>query len=629
MNRRFTFVLGAMALLAGSAFAQSNSEPVQGLIIKLKPQVAASASDSAQRESSAAARVRLIDAVRAAGVVPQGERSVGSQGHHLLQLASAESGSQLQATMARLRLQPDVLAVEPDVRIKRLNVPNDPGYSSQWHLQSPTVVAAGMNMPLAWDTTTGSSAITVAVVDTGVRFTHPDLTGRVLPGYDFVSDAAYANDGNGRDADATDPGDWVTAADRTSDPAHFGSCDVEASSWHGTFITGQIAAVTNNSQGIAGLNWVGSVLPVRVAGKCGALLSDLLDGLRWAAGLSVSGVPANTHPARVINLSFGGDQACSTAYQDVINEITNAGALLVVAAGNESAAPSRPADCKRVLAVGAAQADGRKTSYSNYGSAVALIAPGGTNSQPIYSLGNLGTQGPTTDSYSQYLGTSFSAPQAAGVASLMLAVNPSLTPDQLVLLLKQTARPHVVVPGAASCSAAGNVACNCTTTTCGAGLLDGAAAVAAAIGGSVTAAVIAPIASVPVGTTVQLDGSLSTAVSGSSLRSYQWAQVSGAAVAIQNANTAVASITLPATAGSFTFSLTVTDSVGRSAQSTVTVVSTGGSSSTVVSSTTTIGSGSGGGGGGGATSWVWGLALWAWVTAVWLTRRRASKCSST
>ena len=623
MNHRFAFVLGSVALVAGSAFAQAGQEPVQGLIVKLKPQTASSTSETAQRESSASARVRLIDAVRAAGVVPQSDRSVGSQGHHLLRLASAESGSQLQATLARLRQQPDVLAVEPDVRIKRLAVPNDPGYSSQWHLQSPTVVAAGMNMPLAWDTSTGSSAITVAVVDTGVRSTHPDLAGRVLPGYDFVSDAAYANDGNGRDADATDPGDWVAASDRTGDPAHFGSCDVESSSWHGTFITGQIAAVTNNSQGIAGLTWAGSVLPVRVAGKCGALLSDLLDGLRWAAGLAVTGVPANTHPARIINLSFGGDQPCTAAYQDVIDEITNAGALLVVAAGNESVAPARPADCKRVLTVGAAQADGRKTSYSNLGSTVALLAPGGTSGQPLYSLSNTGLTAPVADTYAQYLGTSFSAPQAAGVASLMLAVNPSLTPEQLVTLIKQTARPHVVVPGAAACTTAGNVACNCSTATCGAGLLDGAAAVASASGGVITTAVIAPVASVPVGSTVQLDGSQSTAAGGSTLRGYQWSQLSGPAVSVQNASAAVASVTLPATAGSFTFSLTVTDTSGRSAQSTVTVVSTGGSTGLLTNTPT--GGGGGGGGGGGAMSVLWGVALWAWLTAVWFSRRRAAK----
>jgi serine protease len=291
----------------------------------------------------------------------------------------------------------------------------------------------------------------------------------------------YANDGNGRDADPSDPGDWVTAADKTALPALYSFCDVAPSSWHGTFIAGQIAAVANNSAGITGINWGGQVLPVRVSGKCGALLSDILDGMRWAAGLSVVGVPANPNPARVINLSFGGDTACSRSYQDVIDEIGKAGSLLVVAAGNSSGPLTRPADCAGVLAVGAAQADGAKTYYSDFGGNVALLAPGGDPnlaSLRIYSTTNNGTQGPAADTYGYKLGTSFAAPLAAAVASLMLSVDSTLTPAQLIERLKGSARPHVSNTSYPQCAPGISVACACTTSTCGAGLLDANAALA-------------------------------------------------------------------------------------------------------------------------------------------------------
>jgi serine protease len=340
-------------------------------------------------------------------------------------------------------------------------------------------------MPLAWDRTTGASSATVAVLDTGVRFTHPDLQGRLHAGYDFVSEVDYANDGNGRDADPSDPGDWVSSTDLRN--AVFNECQVENSSWHGTFIAGQIAAAANNSQGITGINWTGKVLPVRVSGKCGALLSDILDAMRWSAGLSVAGVPTNTNPARIINLSFGGDTPCTKGYQDTIDEIGRAGALLVVAAGNSSKALTRPADCVGVLAVGAAQADGAKTYYSDFGSNVALMTPGGDptpTSLRIYSTTNSGTQGPVSDTYGYKIGTSFSAPIAAAVASLMLSIDGTLTPAKIIERMKASARPHVSSAAYPQCATGVTVACNCTTSTCGAGLLDANAVLALVASGS-------------------------------------------------------------------------------------------------------------------------------------------------
>jgi len=589
-----------LVLLAAVFNAQAQQAPVKGLIVTLKP------TTENARETPQSARDRMQAVAREAGVTMQDGRAVSPR-LQLLQLPAAQQGEALEATMRRLRLHPDVAAVEPDVRIKRRAIPNDPGYVNQWNLQAPSATfASAINMPPAWDLTTGSATTVVAVLDVGVRLSHPDLAGKLLPGYDFASEVEYSNDGNGRDNNPDDPGDWVSAADKRNSPALFGSCDVEDSSWHGTFIAGQIAAATNNATGIAGINWQAKILPVRIAGKCGALLSDILDGIRWAAGLPVEGAPNNPNPARVLNFSFGGDAACTSAYQTTIDEATAAGALLVAAAGNETGSPTRPADCNRVLAVGAVQENGLKTTYSNYGAKVGISAPGGTADRGLYSLDNTGTTVPATDTYGSKAGTSFSTPQAAAVVSLMLAVNPGLTPQQLLDRIKSSARPHTVVQGANSCEVTPWFACNCTTTTCGAGLLDARAAVVAAAPGILPTAAITPVSQPAAGSTITLNGSASVAGTGAALTSYQWTQVSGTAVTIQNANTAQATVALPSNADTFVFRLVVTDSTGRTDDEQVSITSVAAAS---------------GGGGGGASSWLWGAALWLLAGLAWLGRR--------
>lgn len=598
------FLAAALLSVPLVALAQVGQEPVRNLLVRLKPQAE---STNAMREAPQAARERLRAVAATAGVGFTDERAVGRH-HQLLRLPAAQAGAELDATVRRLRLNPEVLDVEPDVRVRRLAVPNDPAFSAQWHLQAPTSSAAAMNMPAAWDVTTGSAGSVVAVLDVGVRFSHPDLSGRLLPGYDFVSELEYANDGNGRDADASDPGDWVSAQDRRS--PLFSTCEIEDSSWHGTFIAGQIAAATNNSIGVAGIDWQGKVLPVRIAGKCGALLSDLLDGIRWAAGLSVQGAPANPTPARILNLSFGGDAACSPSYQDVIDEIVAAGALLVVAAGNEAGPVRRPADCVGVLAVGAVQEDGRKADYSNVGARVGLMAPGGSATRAIYSLDNQGRTTPGVDTYGSKLGTSFSSPQVAGVAALMLAVNPALTPAQLVERLQASARPHVAVAGAPACSVQPAVACNCDTATCGAGLLDAAASVLAASPALAPTAVVAPVQSVVGGSSVVLNGNASAPSTGASIVAWQWTQLSGPAAGIANPGAAQTSVNLPAGAALYVFRLTVTDSAGRRDQADVAVTATAAPSSD-------------GGGGGGASGWWWGLGLWVLALGAWRQRVRS------
>ncbi len=297
----------------------------------------------------------------------------------------------------------------------------------------------------------------VAVIDTGI-LPHTDLAGRTVPGYDFIADTFVANDGNGRDNNPADPGDWV-------DIGECGATQFDASSWHGTHVAGTIGAASNNGVGVAGVNWNAKILPVRVLGKCGGYTSDIVDGMRWAAGLSVSGVPANANPADVINMSLGGSGSCSTTEQNAINAIVAAGTAVVVAAGNsnDDASGYSPASCSGVITVASNDRYGDRAWYSNYGSTVEVTAPGGDTtilSDGVLSTLDGGTTTPANNnSYAYYQGTSMAAPHEAGLASLVLGQNPGMTPSQLLSHLQATARPF---PSGSSCN----------TSICGAGIVD-------------------------------------------------------------------------------------------------------------------------------------------------------------
>ncbi len=602
------FLLPLLFGLAASLAAQAQPSVVaHGLIIQLKPGAQAvfgrELPNAAQAKRESLAHERMAAVAQGAGVKGFAHRHLSGD-HRFMRFQQPLQGAALQDTLRRLRLHPDVASVEPNMRFKPQTIPNDAKFAQQWHIGSNSTITqiAALNMSSTWAITTGT-AVVIAVVDTGVRFSHPDLIGKILPGYDFIEDVENANDGNGRDTDASDPGDWVSGSDINT--GVFAGCSLEDSSWHGTFIAGQIAAATNNTVGVSGMNWNARILPVRVSGKCGALLTDIIDGIRWAAGLSVEGVPNNPNPARVINLSFGGDQACSSSYQTVIDELTAVGALLVVSAGNSQGSfdnmqLKRPADCRGVMAVGAVQANGLKTAYSLIGSNMALMTLGGHDtldfSTSILSVDNTGTQHPVIDDYGYKVGTSFAAPFAAGAASLMLAINPSLTPDALIARLKATARAHVSLAGSPSCRFANQVACNCNTSMCGAGLLDPTAAVQSAYA---PAAVIAQVGAPSLGATVVLDVRSSLAVGTSTITSYAWSQVSGASIGIQNANASVAQVILPAAPGEFEFKLRVTDSLGRSGESQLTIL-------TELPSATQS---SASAGGGGADRWFWVLLV--------------------
>jgi adhesin/invasin len=381
---------------------------------------------------------------------------------HVLRLPARMPVAEVERIAARLSALPEVAYAEPDYIMQPMLVPNDPQYSNQWHYYE----AYGINLPQAWDISTGNPNIVVAVIDTGHR-PHVDLASRIIGGYDFISNPLVANDGDGRDADPQDPGDWITSAESSS--GYFAGCPVTNSTWHGTHVAGTIGAVTNNGQGVAGVNWQVKLLSMRVLGKCGGTTSDIADAMRWAAGLSVTGIPANLHPAKVLNLSLGGSGSCPTTYQSAINDVNNAGGIVVVSAGNSNtdASNARPANCNGVITVGATNRSGVRTFYSNYGSVVDISAPGGDGDGLVLSTSNAGIQSPTTDSYAYKAGTSMAAPHVAGVASLIVGWNPTLNWSQVENILKNTAKPFG--PGH-----------TCTgTTTCGAGIVNAYAALRA------------------------------------------------------------------------------------------------------------------------------------------------------
>jgi len=483
-RRALTLPMAALALLGGVSAAAA----AQGFIVKLEAAV----------DSPSVAR-RLASSNTAFVATP---RPLGNH-WYLLSTVRTLPAVRSAALAAGLRAAPHVQHVLPNLREALTAVPNDTLYASEqwWLARASATEAAVPGMPPAWDRSTGhpvsGAAPVVAVLDSGYT-PHPELDPHwVLPGYDFVSQAAYANDGNGQDNDALDPGDRLSAAEAASDPALWDGCEVrERSSWHGTMMAGQIGATTNNAAGVSAINWNGRILPVRVAGKCGAAVSDLVDGMRWAAGLDVSGVARNLQPARIIVIGVAGFEPCDVnhpnpavaaaarLYTDTLAEVRAQGALVVAAAGNQRGIVGRPASCAGAFAVTALNRQGFKANYANYGAQVAIATVGGDAARGatcdaqladtgLATTGNEGTGAIGAFGYAAGSGTSFAAPLVAGVASLMLAANPALTVEQIEAGLKAAARPHVKVPILQTCNAAGNFGrCQCDSSSCGAGILD-------------------------------------------------------------------------------------------------------------------------------------------------------------
>lgn len=403
--------------------------------------------------------------------------------------------SEMQALTHHIAQDPRVEYAEIDERVYPHFLPNDTSYGAQqWNLKDSAAEVGGVNTPNAWGRLVSGvpisgAGVVVAVLDSGYR-PHADLAANILAGYDMIGadlDTSFttANDGNGRDADALDPGNWNTVG--TTD------CDVTDSSWHGTRVASVIGAVGNNSMGIIGLAYGARILPVRVLGVCGGFTSDVAAGIQWAAGLAVPGVPANTaHIAKVINLSLGNTGACSVTYQTAITAARTAGSVVVVATGNDANTTiTEPANCTGVIAVTAHTRLGDSADYANIGTGTTISAPGGGfgsnivgDGSSVYTTSNTGLTTPLADTYRGGLGTSFAAPHVAGVAALLFQIKPTISPAQVQTYLTTTARPF---PTGTYCAG---------RSDCGAGLLDAFKAVDALLvaqGIPNTAPVLTPI----------------------------------------------------------------------------------------------------------------------------------------
>lgn len=563
--------------------AQSRAD-IYGVIVKFRAEQTSATASPSGRMQTQSVQNRVVELAQRTGLIVKESHEIVA-GMHAMQIQPTTSSESRETTLARLRADPAVEYAEPDQRRYIHAIPTDPLFAAgQWHLKnasSDSTAASAIDAVTAWDTTTGSTSVVIADIDTGVRFDHPDLqrvatAGRLLDGYDFITDATVANDGNGRDADASDPGDWVTSTDIQN--ATFKDCQVDNSSWHGTRVVGILGALTDNAMGIAGITWNGKILPVRGLGKCGGVDSDIISAMLWAAGIHVSGVPDNANPAKIINMSLGATGSCPQSYKDVIPQIVAHGVLIVVSAGNEGGLVDSPANCPGVAGIAGLRHIGTKVGFSSLGREIALSAPGGncvnTSGPCLYSIdttSNDGTTTPGNDTYTDQtninIGTSFSAPIVAGIAALMVSVNGNLNSAQLIARLQSGATkpfpksPDTTIPDChipVSANDIQNTECNCTTTTCGAGMANAKGSVTEALRPFVVATADATTA--VYGQTVSLDGSKSFASNGRTIASFAWTVASsgGETPTIANADAQNASFTAAGN-GVITLRLTVTD----------------------------------------------------------------------
>jgi len=327
--------------------------------------------------------------------------------------------------LKQLRKQADVTAASPNFiyHANAVFTPNDEFYPLQWHY--PLI-----NLPYAWGLNSSGANTIVAVIDTGIVKSHPDLQGQLLPGYDFIEDPDNAGDGNGIDADPSDPGDRINPG--------------ETSSFHGTHVAGTVAALTNNGIGVAGVAFSSKIMPLRALGRFGGTDYDIEQAVRYAAGLTNDSGTVPSKRADVINLSLGGP-GYSTTSQEVFRQARNAGVVIVAAAGNEaSAIPSYPAAYEGVISVSAVTIAKTLAYYSNFGATIAVAAPGGDTTfdlngdgQPdgVISTAATDASASIVPNYTSYQGTSMASPHTAGVVALMRSVNPALTPTDIDTLL--------------------------------------------------------------------------------------------------------------------------------------------------------------------------------------------------
>ena len=506
---------------------------------------------SAERSSPAAVAASLKSAGLA--IAAQRGKALGvrhvrrmSLGADVVKADRKLSRVEAEALMRKIATNPDVEYVEVDKLNKPIFTPNDTRFGEQFGFGTG---AGGIRATEAWDTTSGAGAV-VAVLDTGIT-NHSDLNANVLPGYDFIIDTEVSNDGNGRDSDPSDPGDWVSANQCGGVHA------AQPSSWHGTHVAGTVAAVTNNAKGVAGTAFSAKVVPVRVLGTCGGYDSDIADAIIWASGGTVSGVPANANPAEAINLSLGGSGACGTTTQNAINGAVSRGTTLVIAAGNDNVNVSNasPANCNNVVAVASVTSTGARSSFSNYGALIDVAAPGSS----ILSTLNSGSTTPGSETYASYSGTSMATPHVAGVVALIQSVSATpKTPAQVEALLKSSARAFPSTP----------------SQPIGAGIVNAKAAVDAAGGGGSNQNPVANFSASVNGLAVQFTDSSTD--SDGTIASRSWNFGDG------TTSTATSPSKTYAAAGTYNVSLTVTDDDGATNTKTSSVTVGGGGGGSVL-----------------------------------------------
>ncbi|MES2581726.1 MAG: S8 family serine peptidase [Pseudomonadota bacterium] len=464
--RFFAATLSCTVLAGASLYARAGTAPrmEDRLIVRFKDGggTVEGGKSRAMQVASAQERVLALNTFAVsskAGAATLSYLKSVSGNTHVVRTSQPMDPAALRVLAQTLAQDPRVEYAEVDERVFPHFVPNDTFYAAQQgNLQSPFVLAGGVNLPNAWGRSVAGvpvsgAGVTVAVLDSGYR-PHADLVANIAAGYDFISQDSFnnfttANDGDGRDADALDPGDWNPQS---------GECDVSNSSWHGTHVAGIIASVGNNNTGVIGVAYRAKIQPLRVLGVCGGYTADTAAALQWAAGLAVPGLPNNTSPAKVINMSFGRSGACSQTYQNAISAAIAAGSSVVVSTGNDGSSTTitQPSNCQGVIAVTAHTSSGANTDYANVGAGTIISAPGNN----IYTIGNTGTTVPGADNYRSGSGTSYSAPQVAGVIALLVQLKPGITPAEVKTVLTSSARPYV-----AGSYCAGR-------PECGAGLVD-------------------------------------------------------------------------------------------------------------------------------------------------------------
>ena len=499
-------VVAALSLSGLGLVSASAEEPTRSIPMKHdQPLMAAGVIVTTTSATPSAALLRVAEGELRGDTRVAKVRRAGNRKSVLLtsrRIPAAEA----EAVAAELRRRPDVVSVSPNYIVSAFGAPpvitNDTYFDKLKQIWDPrtktdpwvSLIMGSSNSfptggysskaPSLWRKTTGTGEV-VAVVDTGIT-DHPDLDNQVLPGYDFVSQFPLSNpgdpvvledtgrDGDGRDDDPHDMGDWEDA-----DDCFPGSLAAD-SSWHGTHVAGIIAAQRDNSEGIVGVAPGVKILPVRVLGLCGGTELDVADGIRWAAGLDVAGATRNENPADVINLSLGASHPCTgTEYASAINAARVAGSVVVAAAGNYGenidTTPISPATCPGVISVGATSEYGdragyddgfSKAIYSNYGASLDISAPGGDaywNNRLIISTLNSGATSTAGPTYGQYMGTSMAAPVVSAGAALIRSLG-TFNPAQTEAALKAAVAPF-------PSGMAGQFK-KCTTSICGRGIID-------------------------------------------------------------------------------------------------------------------------------------------------------------